>query len=128
MASILRFTGIQMGNSVMDVTGSAPSTPIRGWANFTATVTPPPSINASGNVNSITLHSAGDYTINFTTALPSANYAWGLNGQQPQGSSATGVIGRDPGQGAATASSMRILSVNAGSGRSYPLITAVFIF
>lgn len=45
----------------------------RAWVNFTAlgTVT----IRASGNVTSITDNGVGDFTINFTTALPNANYA-----------------------------------------------------
>jgi len=32
-------------------------------------------IRASGNVSSVTDNNTGDYTINFTTALPNANYA-----------------------------------------------------
>jgi len=33
-------------------------------------------IRASGNVSSITDNGAGDYTVNFTTAMEDANYAW----------------------------------------------------
>jgi hypothetical protein len=33
-------------------------------------------IRASGNVSSITDNGTGDYTINFTTAMPDANYAF----------------------------------------------------
>lgn len=33
------------------------------------------SINASFNVSSVTRNATGDYNINFTTSLPSANYA-----------------------------------------------------
>jgi hypothetical protein len=32
-------------------------------------------IRASGNVTSITDNGSGDYTINFTTAMPDANYS-----------------------------------------------------
>jgi hypothetical protein len=35
----------------------------------------PPSIRAGGNVSSITDNGNGDYTVNFTTALPDANYS-----------------------------------------------------
>jgi hypothetical protein len=35
----------------------------------------PGAINASFNVSSITVNGTGDFTINFTTALPSSNYA-----------------------------------------------------
>ena len=45
----------------------------RAWVNFNGTGTV--AIRASGNVSSITDNGTGDYTINFTTAMPDANYA-----------------------------------------------------
>ena len=45
----------------------------RAWVNFNGTGTV--AIRASGNVSSITDNGTGDYTVNFTTALPDANYA-----------------------------------------------------
>jgi hypothetical protein len=45
----------------------------RAWVNFNGTGTV--AIRASGNVSSITDNSTGDYTVNFTTALPDANYS-----------------------------------------------------
>jgi hypothetical protein len=45
----------------------------RAWINFNGTGTP--AARASGNVSSITDNAAGDYTLNFTTAFPDANYA-----------------------------------------------------
>jgi len=47
----------------------------RAWVNFNGTGTV--AIRASGNVSSITDNNTGDYTVNFTTALPDANYAVG---------------------------------------------------
>jgi len=44
----------------------------RAWVNFNGTGTP--AIRANGNVSSITDNGTGDYTINFTTAMPDANY------------------------------------------------------
>jgi hypothetical protein len=44
----------------------------RAWVSFNGTGTP--AIRASGNVSSITDNGTGDYTINFTTAMPNANY------------------------------------------------------
>jgi hypothetical protein len=44
----------------------------RAWVNFNGTGTP--AIRASGNVSSITDGGTGDYTVNFTTAMPDANY------------------------------------------------------
>jgi hypothetical protein len=45
----------------------------RTWVNFNGTGTV--AIRASGNVTSITDNGVGDYTVNFTTAMPDANYA-----------------------------------------------------
>ena len=44
----------------------------RAWVNFNGTGTP--AIRASGNVSSITDNGTGNYTVNFTTALPDVNY------------------------------------------------------
>jgi hypothetical protein len=53
--------------------GSAPSYSARAWVNFNGTGTV--AIRASGNVSSITDGGTGVYTVNFTTAMPDANYA-----------------------------------------------------
>jgi hypothetical protein len=45
----------------------------RAWVNFNGTGTV--AIRASGNVTSITDHAVGKYTVNFTTAMPDANYS-----------------------------------------------------
>lgn len=50
------------------VNGSA-----KAWVNFNGTGTV--AIRASFNVSSITDNAAGDYTVNFTTAMADANYA-----------------------------------------------------
>jgi hypothetical protein len=44
----------------------------RAWVNFNGTGTP--AIRGSGNVTSLTDNGVGDYTINFTTAMPDADY------------------------------------------------------
>jgi hypothetical protein len=45
----------------------------RAWVNFNGTSTV--AIRASGNVSSITDNGTGDYTVNFTTAMPDVNYS-----------------------------------------------------
>ena len=45
----------------------------RAWVNFNGTGTV--AIRASYNVSSITDNGTGDYTVNFTTAMPDANYS-----------------------------------------------------
>ena len=53
--------------------GTAPGYQCRAWVNFNGTGTV--AIRASGNVSSITDNGTGDYTVNFTTAMPDANYS-----------------------------------------------------
>ena len=73
----------------------------KAWVNFNGTGTV--AINSSFNVSSITDNGAGDYTINFTTAMPNANYSVVGNCQnisgtytnvlwQSNSSSGTGVV------------------------------------
>jgi hypothetical protein len=45
----------------------------KAWVNFNGNGTN--TIRSSFNVSSITRNSSGDYTVNFTTALPNADYA-----------------------------------------------------
>jgi hypothetical protein len=73
-------SSLTVGPAVMDTpTGSAPLFAARAWVNFNGTGTV--AIRASGNVSSITDNGTGDYTVNFTTAMPDVNYA------VPQGAS-----------------------------------------
>lgn len=46
---------------------------VKAWVNFNGTGTV--AIRASYNVSSITDNGTGDYTVNFTNAMPDANYA-----------------------------------------------------
>jgi hypothetical protein len=55
----------------------------RAWVNFNGTGTI--AIRASGNVTSITDNGVGDYTVNFTTAMPDANYATCVNSTRDTG-------------------------------------------
>ncbi len=56
-----------------NASGSAPVYACRAWVNFDGTGTP--AIRASGNVSSITDNTTGNYSVNFTTAMPDANYS-----------------------------------------------------
>jgi len=52
----------------------------RAWVNFNGTGTV--AIRAAGNVSSITDNGTGNYAVNFTTAMPDANYSFFVNGIQ----------------------------------------------
>lgn len=55
-----------------DGNGTQIGTLCRAWVNFNGTGTV--AVRSSFNVSSITDNGTGDYTVNFTTALPDANY------------------------------------------------------
>ena len=57
----------------LNASGSAPIYACRAWVNFNGTGTV--AIRASGNVSSITDNGTGNYTANFMTAMPDANYS-----------------------------------------------------
>lgn len=59
--------------SAFNKTGTAPMFACRAWVNFNGTGTV--AIRESGNVSSITDNGAGQYTVNFTTAMADTNYS-----------------------------------------------------
>ena len=59
--------------SLATISGTAPLYMCRAWVNFNGTGTV--AIRGSGNVSSITDNSTGNYTVNFTTAMPDVNYS-----------------------------------------------------
>jgi len=71
----------------------------RAWVNFDGTGTP--AIRASGNVSSITDVGVGLYDVNFTTAMPDANYAIAATAYSAN-SSLYAVGGQTNGQAPAT--------------------------
>lgn len=89
--------------------GTAPVYACRAWINFNGTGTV--DIRASGNVSSITDNGVGDYTVNFTTSLPDANYST----QVTAGASSLSVAGQTNAVFVATATARRILTTNTGS-------------
>ena len=58
--------------TLFNATGSAPVYACRAWVNFNGTGTV--AIRESGNVSSITDNGTGQYKVNFSTAMPDANY------------------------------------------------------
>ncbi len=69
------YNGIDQADvaTALNASGPAPLYACRAWVNFNGTGTV--AIRAGGNVSSITDNGTGDYTVNFTTAMPDANYA-----------------------------------------------------
>ena len=60
--------------TIQDSAGTTIGTFCRAWVNFNGSGTV--AIRSSFNVSSITDGGVGVYTVNFTTAMPDANYSW----------------------------------------------------
>jgi len=93
-------------------------TTCKAWVNFNGTGTV--AIRASYNVSSITDNGVGDYTVNFTTAMPDANYTpivWLCKDNEPNDAV---VYARTTPASTNTTSSLRFYatfySVSAGFG------------
>jgi hypothetical protein len=87
--STLKVTNIQSNAagfndvvSFQNSSGTQNGTLCRAWVNFNGEGTV--AIRASFNVSSITDNGTGDYTVNFTNAMPDANYC--LSGTAAGGS------------------------------------------
>jgi hypothetical protein len=71
--------------TLFNASGSAPVFACRAWVNFNGVGTV--AIRESGNVTSITDNGTGIYTVNYTTAMPDANYCLALTGRRNDGPS-----------------------------------------
>lgn len=70
--------------TLFNASGSAPVYACRAWCNFNGTTN---TINASGNISSVTDQGLGDYQFNFSTAMPDVNYAWSCSWDGARGQS-----------------------------------------
>jgi hypothetical protein len=115
-------TGNLLFNSGFGSAGTAYG--CRAWVNFDGTGTP--AIRESGNVTSITDNGAGNYTVNFTTAMPDADYAMVASTQQGTGTAVYSVQKLD--SVAPATSSIQIVSKLQGTGPSDQAYIFVSIF
>jgi hypothetical protein len=61
----------------------------RAWVNFNGTNG---AISAGGNVSSVVRNGVGDYTVNFSTAMPDANYGVSLSSDGPAGTTGRNIL------------------------------------
>jgi hypothetical protein len=98
----------------------------RAWVNFDGTGTV--AIRASGNVSSITDNETGDYTVNFTTAMPDANYSVCLSGRFDPGFSSAGKDISVHNTAELTVSSVRLFSNDASNSAADCPIVSLGVF
>ena len=101
----------------------------RAWVHFDGSGTP--TIRAGGNVSSITDNGEGDYTINFTNAMPDRNYAVaGAAKFAGDGTTAVRYVGISSGAGFAsvmTTTSVRVVVSYANGFLQDPDVATVTI-
>lgn len=95
----------------------------RAWVNFNGTGTV--AIRGSGNVSSITDNGTGDYTVNFTTSMPDANYSWGGSSQNSTGGTVRGIFTNT--STTPTVSALRVQNSNYVSAED-PSYASVIVF
>ena len=109
-------------SGITTTTGSAPYYGARAFVNFDGTGTV--AIRNSSNVSSITDNGTGDYTINFTTAMPDANYAatFSTTGESIGNTTGALVVVAGTPTGGATLKSTTQLRIQSGSTDSTVLL------
>jgi hypothetical protein len=95
----------------------------RAWVNFNGTGTP--AIRASGNVSSITDNGVGNYTVNFTTAMPDANYNFVVSAERGAGQNM--IINKTNG-GTQTTSALQIEANDQTNTSRDPVTVCISIF
>jgi hypothetical protein len=97
----------------------------RAWVNFNGTGTV--AIRASGNVSSITDNAQSEYTVNFTTAMPDANYCV-ATGSATDGGNQAVSFQVFPSGAVPTTSSVRVKNYTTNTGQVDSAYCYVAIF
>ena len=120
MAGTIVSDTLQDGSGNSTATTNAIKGSAKAWVYFNGSggIT----INASYNISSVVRNSTGDYTVNFSTAMPSANYA--VCAMPGSGGTVTGVIGTS----SQTTSSYRFIYANTTGGTSDSSIAGIAVF
>ena len=133
--SSLQVDNIQSYNAnppvIKSSSGAEVGTFCRAWVNFNGTGTV--AIRQSFNVSSITDNGAGDYTVNFSTAMPDANYSMAGSGRYQDNSSAAtmrvvSICSVGTLANAMTTSSVRVSTQYQNGGVEDLQVVAVAIF
>lgn len=112
-----------------DVAGTQIGTFCRAWVNFDAS-SGTPAIRSSFNVTSITDNGVGDFTINFTTAMPNANYSPMMSINDNKNTTVTTINIYDAALGGTnpTTTALRIATQNSGTGSGDSQYNCIAVF
>jgi hypothetical protein len=116
IANDLSVTGTApIPDALSTASGSAPSYSARAWVNFNGTGTV--AITESGNVSSIVDTGTGQYTVNFATAMPDADYVMSASSGNITGLTTSGRS--HPRNGAWTASTAYFRNVLSSTSAAH---------
>jgi len=118
MATTVLGNGVNFPDSITQPTASP-----KAWVTINGTTSG--SIRASFNVSSVTYNGTGDFTVNFSTAMPDANFVTcGLNG----GTAGCDFMTLYQASFPNTTTSSRILTFNYATGNRNALISGFVFF
>ena len=112
--------GVVSTSSANVIQGSA-----KAWVNFNGANG---SIRASYNTSSVTRNGTGDYSVNFTNALPDANYSAVIQMQTDSTGTNNRLIMINPASNPLTTTVLRIGAFIPGSSRFDPDIVTAAVF
>ena len=99
----------------------------KAWVNFNGTVATPSTIRSSYNVSSITRRATGQYTVNFTTAFPNADYVvTGIHSEV--GGDVACLFSGNPSYGGANTTTTATVNTTAFGGLTNPTVVFVAFF
>jgi hypothetical protein len=96
----------------------------KAWVNYNASAQ---TIRGSFNISSVTYNGTGNYTLNFTTAMPDANYAITGTGQTNDAGTSANIIAIQNGS-TPTTSAVQIRSLDQNIGFVNPARVCAAIF
>ena len=105
--------------------GTEIGTLCRAWVRFTGSSG---SINGSFNVSSVTRNATGSYTVNFTNAMPDANYSAVATPKRISGNGNNGIAASVTYNGTIATTSVPISCCQFGSTNEDPDVCSVSIF
>jgi len=113
MASSVVSDNFETGSGGVPQLGGTGATTCKAWVNFNGTGTV--AIRDSYNVSSITDNGTGEYTVNFSTSMPNANYSVSSMSSSTTGSSVGFMCLYTWAGSAPTTSSFRVATAGNGS-------------
>jgi len=114
--------------TAINASGSAPIYACRAWINFDGSSGSIGTGRANGNVSGVTDNGTGDYTVNFTNAMPTADYAVSLSTNGNSSDAHNSYVAYLYDNSSRSTSGVRIVTTSAGGTHLDNLVITVAIF